>query len=165
MEETVTCQGCARHQVPGPEAEAEAVPPAGIDRRELLKKGSLAAAAALLLAACGSVASDLTGPSLGNSFTIKLSDYPPLASAGGVSMVSSPGGLPLYVENTGSGYLALSRICPHQGGLIGAFSNGFQCPVHGATFNKSGNWIGGQPTSNMRRFNATADASGNLTIG
>jgi len=173
MDEMVTCGGCARgHGAPlGREAALERAQAAleqarGLDRRELLKKGGLAAAAAMLLSACGAVgASDITGPSLGGSFTVKVSDYPSLASSGGVAAVQSPGGVPIYVENTGSGYIALSRICPHQGGQINAFSNGFQCQVHGATFNKSGNWIGGQPTGNMGRYNVSADANGNLTIG
>ncbi|HEX9109254.1 MAG TPA: Rieske 2Fe-2S domain-containing protein [Longimicrobiales bacterium] len=157
------CQSCAG---PSREEMHEALAGAvGMDRRELLKKGGLAAAA-LLLAACGGAGgSDLTGPSLGGSFTVKVSAYPALANAGGVAQVTSPGGLPVYVENTGSGYIALSAVCPHQGGFIQAFSNGFQCQVHGATFNKQGSWIGGQPTSNMRSFSVKSDASGDLTIG
>src|SRR5512140_1534988 len=111
MEEIVKCQGCAG---PSREEMHEALAGAvGMDRRELLKKGGLAAAA-LLLAACGAAgANDLTGPSLGGSFTVKVSAYPALANAGGVAQVTSPGGLPVYVENTGSGYIALSAVCPH----------------------------------------------------
>ncbi len=164
MDEIVTCQGCGCGHQHAPEGES--TPRNGfmlVDRRELLKKGGLAAAA-LLLAACGGMGTDATGPNF-SSFTVKLSDYPALAQAGGVAQVSSPGGYPLALENTGSGYIALGLICPHMGGLIGVFSNGFQCPVHGATFNKTGQWIGGQPTSNMARFNASADGAGNLTVG
>jgi Rieske Fe-S protein len=41
----------------------------------------------------------------------------------------------------------------------------FVCPVHGATFDLNGNWIGGQPTSNMRQYATTYDAASNtLTI-
>ncbi len=173
MDEIVSCQGCA-HGHAGPADRAETLARAesaleqarGLDRRELLMTGGLAAAAALLLSACGLGAntSDITGPGLGGSFTLKVSDYPALASAGGVVAVVSPGGLPLYVENTGGGYLALSRVCPHMGGQINAYSNEFQCQVHGATFDKNGNWIGGQPTGNMTKFTVTADANGTLTI-
>ncbi len=167
MEEKVTCQGCSHVINDRAEAmeraEAALEQARGLDRRELLKKGGLAAAAAMLLAACGSMGSDLTGPSLGGSFTVKVSDYPALANAGGVAAVQSPGGLPIYVENTGSGYIALSRVCPHQGGLIYSYSTGFQCSVHGATFDKSGNWIGGQPTGNMGRYNVS-NSNGTLTI-
>ena len=58
----------------------------GLDRRELLKRGGLAAAA-LLLAACGVPGSDGTGPGLGSPVTVKLSDYPALANSGGVALV------------------------------------------------------------------------------
>ncbi len=163
MDEIVTCQGCGG---PSREEMHEALAQAtGMDRRELLKKGGLAAAVALLAAACGAAGgTDLTGPTLGGSFTVNVASYPALATAGGVAQVTSPGGLPVYVENTGSGYIALSAVCPHQGGFIQAFSNGFQCQVHGATFNKQGNWIGGQPTSNMRSFSVSSSGSGTLTI-
>jgi len=170
MDEMVGCQGCAHGHgaPPGREAAMERAEEAlqqarGLDRRELLKKGGLAAAAAMLFSACGSMGSDLTGPSLGGSFTVNVSDYPALASSGGVAAVQSPGGLPIYIENTGSGYIALSRVCPHQGGLIYVYSNGFQCSVHGATFNKSGGWIGGQATGSMGRY-SVSNANGTLTI-
>ncbi len=170
MEEIVSCQGCAhRHaQEQGTvqeRAEAALAQARGLDRRELLKRGGLAAAAAMFFAACGgSLGSDITGPGLGGSFTVKVSDHPELATAGGVAAVPSPGGLTLYVENTGSGYIALSSVCPHQGGPIQYYGTEFQCPVHGATFNKTGTWIGGQPTGNMTRFNVTDNGNGTLTI-
>ncbi len=172
MEENVTCQGCAHgHAQPADRAETAAraesalAQARGLDRRELLKKGGRAAAAAMLLSACGgALGSDITGPGLGGSFTVKISDNPALASAGGVAAVVSPGGIPIYVENTGSGYIALSRICPHQGGQINAFSNSFQCQVHGATFDRNGTWIGGQPTGNMAKFTVTDSGNGTLTI-
>ncbi len=171
MEEIGTCQGCAHggaqpdHAETLERAENALAQARGLDRRELLKKGGLAAAAALLLSACGAgLGSDITGPGLGGSFTVKVSDYPALASAGGVAAVVSPGGLPLFVENTGSGYIALSRVCPHMGGQINAYSGYFQCQVHGATFNKTGTWIGGQPTGNMAQFNVASDGNGTLTI-
>ena len=63
-------------------------------------------------------------------------------------------------------FAAFSRICPHQGGTIQVTSSGFQCPVHGATFNRSGTWVGGQRTTNMRQYPTTYDAAtGTLTIG
>ena len=55
---------------------------------------------------------------------------------------------------------------PHQGGIVNAISGGFQCPIHGATFDQTGNWIGGQRTSNLRSYATSYDsASGVLTIG
>lgn len=129
----------------------------GIDRRELLKRSGLAAAA-LLLAACGLPGTDATGAN-GGPVTIKLSDYPQLAS-GGVAQLDS-----YFVENSGGTYFALSRSCPHRGGYIGDLGNEFQCPVHGATFDLNGNWIGGQPTSSMFRVSVKNNGDGTLTVG
>ncbi len=130
---------------------------AGLDRRELLKRGGLAAAA-LLLAACAVPGTDLTGG--GGSVTLKLSDYPQLANPGGVAQLAN-----YFVENSGGTYFALSRTCPHRGGYIGDLGSEFQCPVHGATFDLQGNWIGGQPTSNMFRVSVKDNGDGTLTVG
>ncbi len=129
-----------------------------IDRREMLKRGGLAAAA-LLLAACAVPGTDTTGVS-GGPFTLKLSDYPQLANSGGVVLVNN-----VAVENTGGSYLGLSLVCPHRGGQILQSSNYFQCTVHGATFDLQGNWIGGQPTTNMYHVSVTNNGDGTLTVG
>jgi cytochrome b6-f complex iron-sulfur subunit len=136
----------------------------GIDRREFVVRSALLAAAAAL-AACG-VASDVSAPTLpttGN--TINVASYPSLSSDGGVAMVSI-GGVALAVVRTGaSSFVALSRICPHQGGTVQQSGSGFQCPVHGATFSETGQWIGGQRTTSLHAYTTSYDAaSGTLTI-
>jgi cytochrome b6-f complex iron-sulfur subunit len=85
---------------------------------------------------------------------------------GGVALVTA-NGTPLAIVRTGtSSYLALSRSCPHEGATIGTSSGGFTCPRHGAMFNASGTWTGGQRTSSMRSYTTTFDsATGTLTIG
>lgn len=138
-----------------------------IGRRTFLIQSALAAAAAAL-AACGNIGGlgdSNNSPNLDGSATIKVSDYPALANVGGVAMVSVSN-IPMAIVRTGSSsFLALSRICPHQGGTIGKISNGFQCPVHGATFDQTGHWVGGQPTSNMHAYTTSYDAAaGTLTI-
>jgi cytochrome b6-f complex iron-sulfur subunit len=156
VDEITTCGNCAHQHAPGEHAGADTPLLGAMDRRELLRRGGLAAAL-LLLASCGAATDSLTGPS---GVTIKLSDFPALASNGGVAMVSSQ----VAVENNGGTYIALSRVCPHQGGQIQQVSFGFQCPIHGASFDKTGRWIGGQPTSSMQRLTVTANADGTLTI-
>ena len=67
------------------------------------------------LAACGVSGSNVTSPTSITSTTIKVSDYPALASVGGIALVTISGA-PLAVVRTGtSTFVALSRICPHQG--------------------------------------------------
>jgi nitrite reductase/ring-hydroxylating ferredoxin subunit len=140
--------------------------PRTIARREFVV-GAAAALAAMALAACSTTTGDfLTSPGTVAVTSIKVSDFPALASVGGVA-TTTVSGIPLAIVRTGaSSFAAFSRICPHQGTTIDVFTNGFQCPRHGATFNASGQWIGGQRTSNLTSYPVGYDAaSGTLTIG
>jgi Rieske Fe-S protein len=85
---------------------------------------------------------------------------------GGIAL-ATVSGTPLAIVRTGSTtFLALSRICPHQGATVNLSGNGFLCPRHGAEFDASGTWIGGQRTSSMRSYATTYNAAtGTLTIG
>ena len=114
-----------------------------VDRRDFILRAALAAAS-VALAACG--ADSATAP---------------------FSAVLTANGSPIAVVRTGTAtFLALSRICPHQGGTIGVSGTGFMCPVHGARFSSTGTWTGGQVTSNMRSYATNYDPStGILTIG
>jgi cytochrome b6-f complex iron-sulfur subunit len=78
----------------------------------------------------------------------------------------SIGGVALAIVRTGtSSFVALSRICPHQGGIVQQSGNGFQCPVHGATFSQTGQWVGGQRTNSLHAYATAYDATaGTLTI-
>jgi len=144
-------------------ATAGQVQLASIDRRDFVMRAA-AALAAVALAACST--SDTTSPSSVSSTTLNLSDYPALSSVGGVATVSVSG-VPLAIVRTSSTtFAAFSRICPHQGATIGVTSSGFQCPQHGATFDKNGQWIGGQRTSNLTSYPVTYNATaGTLTVG
>jgi Rieske Fe-S protein len=135
----------------------------GIDRRAFLIRGAVAAAA-IALAACGA-ASDATAPS-SVALTVKVADHPELDSVGGVALVSASGS-PLAIVRTGNAtFVALSRICPHQGATVGTISGGFSCPRHGARFNTTGAWVGGQQTSSLRSYPTSYDVStGTITVG
>lgn len=133
-----------------------------LDRRTFISRTALAAAA-VALAACsadGSTApTELEG-------TIKVGDHPQLANLNGVALVTVDGS-PVAVVRTGTAsFVALSRICPHQGNRIDPLSNGFQCTGHGAQFTRTGQWVGGQQTTNMRAYPTRYDAgTDTLTIG
>jgi nitrite reductase/ring-hydroxylating ferredoxin subunit len=135
-----------------------------IGRRAFLAQSALLAAAAAL-AAC-SAASDATAPNLSGQATLAVSDYPALSSVGGIALVSIQSS-PFAIVRTGSSsFVALSRVCPHQGSIVNQNGSGFLCPNHGAQFNAAGTWVGGQPTSSLRSYATTYDAStGTLTIG
>jgi Rieske Fe-S protein len=136
-----------------------------VDRRTFLAQGALAAAAAAL-AACG-LSSEPTAPgTLASPLTINVADYAALASVHGVAFVSAERN-PLAIVRTGtSSFVALSRICPHAGSTVNTASFGFLCPGHGAEFDETGRWIGGQRTSSLTSYPTQYDAAtGMLTVG
>ena len=105
--------------------------------------------------------------SLSGALTVTLSQFPALANVGGIARVDDGTGTPIAVARTGtSTFVALSMVCTHQGSTLNIVSGGFLCPNHGATFNASGVWTGGQQTTNLVTFPCTYNASaGTLTIG
>ncbi len=134
-----------------------------VGRRVFLSRAMLSAAA-VVLAACG--ASDATGPAFSGRATIGLGDYPALSTVGGVALVSANGASIAVVRTGSTSFAALSRVCPHEGGTINPSGTGFLCTKHGAQFDKSGAWTGGQRTTNMRSYATSYDAGANtLTIG
>jgi len=137
--------------------------PCALDRRAFLTRAMLSAAV-LALAACGT-GNGTTAPFSGTA-SLNINDYPALANVGGVALVTLNGSPVALVRNSATSVLALSRVCPHQGGTINTGGGGFICPRHGAQFNLTGQWVGGQPTSNMRSYATTFDpGTGALTVG
>ena len=155
---SAACSGCST-------TGAAAAPSAGIGRRAFLAQSAVLAAVAAL-AACGVAGGgDVTAPTLTGPATLKVSDYPALASVGGIALVNIGGGS-LAVARTGaSTFVALSRTCPHAGSTVNISGSGFLCPNHGAQFSANGTWIGGQPTGNLHAYATTYDAAaGTITI-
>lgn len=133
----------------------------GCSRRDFLAHSSLAAVATFL-AACGSDTS--TGP-LPTGLTVRVADYPALATVGGISQVSSTGTPVAVVRSAASTFRAFSLRCPHAGSTVQITGGAFRCPNHGATFNSSGQWTGGERTSSLTELKVTANAAGDvLTI-
>ena len=62
------------------------------------------------------------------------------------------------VRTASASFVALSRVCPHQGGIVNPSGSGFQCPIHGAQFSSTGTWTGGQRTSSLHAYNTSYDA-------
>jgi nitrite reductase/ring-hydroxylating ferredoxin subunit len=133
-------------------------------RREFLKQ-SAAGLALLALAACG--LGTATAPGSLSATTIQLSSEPALANVGGVATMQIGGSPVAVVRESATSFSAFSLICPHAGSTVQSIgAPGFLCPGHGARFDLSGQWIGGQRTSNLRSYPVTYDAAaGTLTIG
>lgn len=137
--------------------------PPCVTRRQFMIQGAVASIA-IVLAGCG-LNNGPTAPGSVN-LTINIADYPPLANVGGVAYVDANGNPLAVVRLDANAFDAFSRICPHQGGTINTSPGGFTCPVHGARFDDTGHWVGGQPTTNLTSYPAQFDsAAGSLTIG
>src|SRR3982750_4787710 len=105
----------------------------GIGRRTFLAQSALLAAGALL-AACAADAVSAPGTTIDSTSDIHLSDFPALASVGGIALVTFNGN-PLAIVRTGdASFVTLSRVCPHQGNTVNPNGSGFLCPGHGARF-------------------------------
>ena len=138
--------------------------PHEVGRRVFLSQAVLAAAA-LALAACGGGGDVPTAPS-SVSGTIKVGDFAALANVNGIATTTVSGAQLAIVRTGATTFVALSRICPHQGNLINVSGNGFLCSGHGAQFSATGTWQGGQQTTNMRSYTTSYNASTDiLTIG
>ncbi len=136
----------------------------GVDRRTFLSAATMAAVAVVLEACAGSSATFFTGPN-GGALSVKLSDFPGLATVGQPVRVDGGAGAPTALVRTGaSTFLGLTMICTHQGSTINVQGTGFRCPNHGALFNSSGANTGGQPTSALATFTATFDGTNTVAI-
>ena len=70
------------------------------------------------------------------------------------------------MRTSATSFVALSRVCPHQGNIVNQDGNAFLCPGHGARFSANGTWIGGERTSSLRSYASAYDAaSGTITVG
>jgi nitrite reductase/ring-hydroxylating ferredoxin subunit len=157
------CGACPLVAPPSDAASRAAV--LGVDRRTFLSQATLAAVATALAACGGGGGGDVTAPS-SVSGSVNVSGASALASVGGVQAVTVSG-TPVAIVRTGTAsFLALSRICPHQGTTVDVVSGGFHCPNHGARFDSTGRWTGGQPANNLTSYPTSYDATtGVLTIG
>ena len=98
---------------------------------------------------------------------IALTQAPELASAGGAIVVRPPGSAGGYlVANTGSGYLALSATCPHQGCDVAWVPEDRQaeCPCHGSRFAGDGTVLNPPARSDLAVFPAAGDGQGNVVV-
>lgn len=133
-----------------------------VSRRDFLAT-STAAAVTTLLAACGSDGGSTGATAV--SVEVRLSDYPALGTVGGIAKIAGTSTPVAVVRADAGSYRAFSLVCPHERATVGIQGNGFKCPLHGATFNATGTWTGGERTSGLRELRVTANAAaGTLTI-
>ena len=141
-----------------------------LTRLAFLKQAAGAIAPVAALGALSSLAACAggfpTAPSTLTATTITLASNPALANVGGVVTLRIDDSPIAVVRESATTFAAFSLICPHQGNTVQPQTTRFFCPGHRATFDLSGQWTGGQRTSNLRSYTTTYDATaGTVTVG
>lgn len=137
-----------------------------LNRREFLARSALAAAALAVPEACGDGQIGPTQVSAGSGTTIRIADFPGLATAGTLVDI---GDQRAVIRTGASTFLALSKICTHEGCETNVTNNRFECPCHGSIFASDGSVVRGPSTdggvSHLQVFATTFDAAaGTLTV-
>jgi Rieske Fe-S protein len=137
-----------------------------LNRREFLTKSALATAAAALVAGCGNgvigVPERSTVPS-GNAVTVKVSNFPGLATVGTIVKISAERAA---VRTGPTTFLGLSMICTHeQCDTEITSANIFHCPCHDSRFANDGSVINGPAASPLAHLQTTYNqATDELTV-
>jgi nitrite reductase/ring-hydroxylating ferredoxin subunit len=137
-----------------------------LNRRDFLAKSALAAAALVAIEGCGDGQIGPTAATLGQGLTIKLSDFPELATEGTVVDV---GHVRAVVRTGDATFLGLSRVCTHEGCEADVEDNEIRCPCHHSVFSATGSVIrgpdGGASIGPLNTVAVVYDAvAGTLTI-
>ncbi len=124
-----------------------------MDRKDFLSQVGVGAAAILIPACIGGLASCKKTSSTPQNvdFTLDVSSGS-LTSDGGF-LVSN--GVVVARVNS-STFIAVSAACTHEGTTVNyvANSNKFHCPNHGAEYNSTGVVTQGPATQNLKKYNA-----------
>jgi Rieske Fe-S protein len=136
------------------------------NRRDFLARSALVAAAFVVSDGCGDGQIGPTAVALGSGATIRLSDFPGLANIGTLVDVGHERAV---MRTSATTFLALSKICTHQGCETDVTNNRFECPCHLSVFASDGTVVRGPNTGEhiapLPKLNITVDqAAGTLTI-
>jgi cytochrome b6-f complex iron-sulfur subunit len=141
-----------------------------MNRRDLIQKfvlgGTVLVLAPSVLQSCSK--DSTTDPGGGNTppsgtkiiIDLTLPENAVLNSTGGSKVVQT-----ILVANTGTGYIALSSICTHQGCIVGydTPSGNIKCPCHGSQFTSTGSIVNGPAATPLQAFPVSKTGS-TLTI-
>lgn len=117
-----------------------------LNRREFLAKSAIAAAALAVIEGCGDGQIGPTAAKLvGGSITIKVADFPGLATVGTIVDI---GGQRALVRTSATTFRGLSMICTHEGCITEVTNNQFACPCHGSIFRNDGSVLRGPSVAN-----------------
>ena len=136
-----------------------------MNRREVVQKfllgGTVLVLAPSVLESCSksNAMNPGSNPPPGGSninLDLSLAENSALASTGSSKIVQN-----ILIINTGTGIVALSAICTHQGCTVGYNSSkaDIECPCHGSVFSTSGSVLVGPASSPLRSYAVTQDGT------
>jgi cytochrome b6-f complex iron-sulfur subunit len=128
--------------------------------------------AALLQGCGGNPSSSIPGSALpilngtpgAAGVTVTIAASSPLASTGGMALVTSTVGNFLVTRTAANAFVALTANCTHEACVVSSFTGQtFVCPCHGSEFDTSGRVVLGPASIPLRQFQ-TQFANDVLTI-
>ena len=139
-----------------------------MDRKEFFSKAFLGGSVLFLAPAVFSSCAKTTDPTLvpvnpSNPLVIDLSSaaFSSLQTVGGYAY----SGNMIIIRTGSSSYVALSKVCTHQGCTVEYSSSAKKlvCPCHGAQYNTSGTVLQGPANQSLTNYSVTVSGT-NLTI-
>ena len=136
-----------------------------MNRREVVQKfllgGTVLVLAPSVLESCSKSNAMNPGsnppPAVSNiNLDLSLAENSALSSTGSSKIVQN-----ILIINTGTGIVALSAICTHQGCTVG-YNSGkadIECPCHGSVFSTTGRVLVGPASSPLRSYAVTQDGT------
>ena len=128
-----------------------------MNRRELIRNIAAGTATVFIVPSMlTSCEEDQPDPDNGNMLTVDLasSSNSSLGSDGGSKVIDN-----VIIINTGSGFIALSSVCTHQGCQV-SYDHGegnLPCPCHGSIFSTSGSVLNGPADSPLKTYDVTQE--------
>ncbi len=106
----------------------------------------------------GAIKGTTSGASLDFTVDLTHADYSKLKTTGEFNYVAN-----IIIVNTGGSYVALSKVCTHQGSTIAfrSATNDFKCPNHGSEFNLDGSVKLSPATQSLAVYKTEIQNSGN----
>ncbi len=132
-----------------------------MERKEFIRNfaigGSILFTAPLLLDSCSDGTDDImnnnnNNNNSGGSVTVDLNEttYASLKSVGGYAYKGDI----IIIRSTDTQYVALSKVCTHQGCTVmyDSTTNQVPCPCHGSLYSISGTVINGPAPASLKRY-------------
>jgi cytochrome b6-f complex iron-sulfur subunit len=128
-------------------------------RRDFLKNTTTILSATALAQILSECSKEQVAAKPAANFSIDLNDpkYSSLQTVGAVLLVNNV----FIVCTAQSAYIALSRVCTHQGCSVNYNSSGknFVCPCHGGVYNINGKVVSGPPPAPLAQYQVMVSGS------